>query len=119
MHCPKCNAEMDAIDVRGIEVDRCTACDGLWFDLREVDRLVAQRDAEAIDAGDRSVGAYHDRVPASECPRCAATLIRMVVRGEPLIHYEACSVCGGAYFDAGEFTALRRRRLRRGEIKTI
>jgi hypothetical protein len=30
-------------------------------------------------------------------------MLRMVVNGQPHIWYEACPVCYGTYFEAGEF----------------
>ena len=32
MKCPKCGMGLTEIDYRGIKVDRCSGCEGLWFD---------------------------------------------------------------------------------------
>ncbi|MGH8057433.1 MAG: zf-TFIIB domain-containing protein, partial [Candidatus Entotheonellia bacterium] len=32
MRCPKCGAQLVAITYRGIELDKCTACQGVWLD---------------------------------------------------------------------------------------
>jgi hypothetical protein len=39
MHCPKCGAELVAIGYRGIELDKCTACQGVWLDCGEIEQL--------------------------------------------------------------------------------
>ncbi len=42
MHCPKCGMKLIEIDYKGIEVDKCSACDGVWLDageLQEVSKL--------------------------------------------------------------------------------
>jgi uncharacterized protein len=39
MHCPKCGAELMAIAYRGMELDKCTACQGVWLDCGELERL--------------------------------------------------------------------------------
>ena len=42
MHCPKCGMKLIEIDYKGIEVDKCSACDGVWLDageLQQVSRL--------------------------------------------------------------------------------
>lgn len=39
MHCPKCGAELVAIAYRGIELDKRTACQGVWLDCGEIEQL--------------------------------------------------------------------------------
>jgi Zn-finger nucleic acid-binding protein len=39
MRCPKCWADMDQIMIDGTEIDRCSACHGLWFDAVELTDL--------------------------------------------------------------------------------
>ncbi len=40
MRCPKCGMEMLEIDFEGIEVDKCSSCQGLFFDHGEVSQLI-------------------------------------------------------------------------------
>jgi uncharacterized protein len=35
MRCPKCGMELIEIDFKNIKVDRCSECDGVWFDAGE------------------------------------------------------------------------------------
>ena len=44
MRCPKCGMELAEIDFRGIEVDACFACGGMFFDHGEVDKLTSAAD---------------------------------------------------------------------------
>jgi hypothetical protein len=39
MRCPKCGMQLVAIDYRGITIDRCTACDGVWLDAGELEAI--------------------------------------------------------------------------------
>jgi hypothetical protein len=39
MHCPKCGMDLIAIDYRGVEVDKCSACDGVWLDAGELETI--------------------------------------------------------------------------------
>jgi hypothetical protein len=39
MRCPKCGAELVAITYRGVELDKCTACQGVWLDCGELEQL--------------------------------------------------------------------------------
>jgi len=103
MNCPKCGSSMESVNVEEIEVDRCAACGGLWFDMLEHETLKTRRGSEAIDTGDPAVGRTHNQQGDITCPRCKARMVRMVDHAQPHIWYEQCSTCGGAYFDAGEF----------------
>jgi len=39
MRCPKCGLELKEVDYRGINVDKCFSCDGVWLDAGEMDAL--------------------------------------------------------------------------------
>ena len=41
MCCPKCGMELIAIDYRGVEVDKCSACQGVWLDAGELEQIAA------------------------------------------------------------------------------
>ena len=93
----------------GIEVDRCTDCQGLFFGEFEKEQLRKMRGADALDIGDASVGREFNEVDCIHCPRCTSGMIRMVDLEQPHIWFEHCTVCGGSFFDAGEFKDLTHR----------
>lgn len=107
MQCPKCAAAMENVRYADIEVDRCTRCKGLWFDMLEHEDLKRISGSESIDTGSAGEGMQHNSMDRISCPVCNVPLIRMVVAAQPHIAYEACTVCYGVYFDAGEFTDFR------------
>lgn len=39
MRCPKCGMQLVEIDYRGIKIDRCSACDGVWLDAGELEEI--------------------------------------------------------------------------------
>jgi hypothetical protein len=41
MHCPKCGMDLKEVDYKGIKVDRCFTCDGVWLDAGELDAIAA------------------------------------------------------------------------------
>jgi hypothetical protein len=45
MKCPKCGHDMKTETLDGIEVDRCTFCEGVYFDAGELEGLFLTRDA--------------------------------------------------------------------------
>jgi Zn-finger nucleic acid-binding protein len=92
---------MEKVSVGDIEVDRCTACKGIWFDAREHEKLKRVKGAQSIDTGERPADAAEAH--KIECPICHTPMITLSVIGHPKLKYESCTVCFGAFFDAGEF----------------
>jgi len=39
MRCPKCGMELAEVTFRGVRIDRCTSCAGVWLDAGELDTL--------------------------------------------------------------------------------
>jgi uncharacterized protein len=107
IQCPKCRAPMSTVPFAGIEVDRCSSCGGLWFDLLEHEDLRVTPGAEALDTGDPAVGARFDKVGLVRCPIDLQPMVRMVDQSQPSLWFESCPTCHGAFFDAGEFTEFR------------
>ncbi|MEJ2088992.1 MAG: MFS transporter [Gammaproteobacteria bacterium] len=109
IRCPKCRADMETLEVDGVEIDRCLECGGLWFDAGEMEKLKSRRIAEAVDIGDSANAAAHNRIDRYGCPRCGGHMVRMVDARQRHIWYEKCSSCHGSYLDAGEFLDLSTR----------
>jgi len=38
MRCPKCGMELIEIDHKGIKIDKCSECEGVWLDAGELER---------------------------------------------------------------------------------
>lgn len=106
MRCPKCRADMEIINVDGIEVDRCGSCGGLWFDAGEAEQLKTKRAAATLDTGSRDLGRKQNEIDDYRCPRCGGSILRMVDPEQRHIWYEKCGACHGSFFDAGEFADL-------------
>ena len=105
MKCPKCHSEMEVVKMEGGEVERCISCKGLWFDSLESEKFISQ--AKTLDAGDSKVGEASNTIDRINCPSCAnMPMIRMVDYHQHHIWFESCPMCGGRFFDAGEFKDL-------------
>lgn len=103
LSCPKCHSPMEPVEFSSVTVDRCKACQGIWFDGTEHRDLKKIKGADAIDTGSVKVGKEHDKMDGVACPRCGQT---MIVKADPYqshIHYDVCPEHHGVYFDAGEF----------------
>src|SRR6266498_1640858 len=78
MNCPKCISPMEKVTFTDVEVDRCTDCQGIFFDEFEKEQLQKSRGASAIDIGDAKLGKEFNKVDRINCPRCGSLMIRMV-----------------------------------------
>ena len=107
MECPKCQAQMEVVVFQDIEVDRCIRCGGIWFDVSENEELRERTGSEAVDTGPTWQAAMHNVQEKVFCPRDAALMSRMVNKARPELWVEACPVCHGTFFDAGEFTDFK------------
>ena len=106
LHCPKCKHGMEEIVHQDITVDRCTHCQGLWFDGDEAQRTKMLRDGEGLDAGDPAEGWKWDSVEDIDCPRCGNKMEKASDPDQKHIWYEACPD-HGIFMDAGEFTDFK------------
>ncbi len=104
MNCPKCNSKMEKVEYNAIEVDRCTNCKGIWFDMLEAEQLKEMRGSEKIDIGDPEIGEKYNKIDKVNCPKCNTLMAKMVDNNQPHIWYESCDICYGMFFDAGEFS---------------
>ena len=46
MKCPKCGHDLKERDLDGVKIDRCTHCEGVFFDAGELDQIFAKKAAE-------------------------------------------------------------------------
>lgn len=49
LRCPACGVELIAVDRRGVTIDACPSCRGIWLDRGELDKLVALEQATSDD----------------------------------------------------------------------
>ena len=99
MKCPKCSNIMDQWESRGVALDHCNSCKGLWFDQGELTRhflnsgsRISEQDLEA------------NRETPFSCPRCqAGHLIEAHLASVPV---DTCKRCHGIFLDLGEVHEL-------------
>ncbi|MCE9589437.1 MAG: zf-TFIIB domain-containing protein [Planctomycetes bacterium] len=103
MKCPKCSAGMESVTFQDVQVDRCTKCQGIFFDAREHIALKDIKGSEAIDTGDAATGRKMDKKANVTCPRCSTKMVQVADVDQHHIVLDACPSCLGVFFDAGEF----------------
>lgn len=103
---------MKTLTVGEFEVDRCTSCSGLWFDLREHEHIAASSEqVAALDTGDPQRGQRQNAMRDIQCPVCNVKMLQLSMPTQLHIKYESCPVCHGAYLDAGELKDFSSRTL--------
>jgi Zn-finger nucleic acid-binding protein len=107
MKCPKCDGWFEVVTFNEVQVERCTNCKGLWFDMLEKEDLAKMEGSEAIDIGSDQVGKKFDAMQDITCPKCEVKMIPMVDKDQFHIRFECCPSCYGTFFDAGEFRDLK------------
>lgn len=106
MKCPKCQTEnIGDFIVDGVTVNRCAACDGVWFDAQELTELLADdaRQVAALLRGRSHEQAHSQR---AQCPRDGTTLLRVYSAIDKSVIIDACPECHGIWLDGGEFAKL-------------
>ena len=46
MKCPKCGHDMKEESLAGVSVDRCTFCEGIFFDAGELDQVLLKKEED-------------------------------------------------------------------------
>ncbi len=106
LKCPKCSHGMEEVTLEGITIDRCSNCQGLWFDDDEAHRLKDIENSELLDHGDKTEGWKYDSREDIDCPHCGKRMEKTFDSKQVHIWYEICHD-HGMFMDAGEFTDLK------------
>ena len=98
MECPRCSSNLQLTKYKGIEVDKCDSCDGMWLDHQELDQL-----EDTVMDDDELKGSLITRSGVSEltCPRCQQPMQQFRYRYNEL-WLDACEAEHGFWLDKGE-----------------
>ncbi|MCK5027162.1 MAG: zf-TFIIB domain-containing protein, partial [Candidatus Pacebacteria bacterium] len=113
MKCPNCSTNMHSVQTQShlgihIMLDQCPTCGGLWFEGRELYR-VKHGEAQQIASGVPLINKekLRENVVVKKKLFCPKDGQKLDVFFDPVfpkeIEVERCSVCGGFWFNRGEF----------------
>jgi len=112
MKCPRDGSELQAVDVGGVELDKCHKCDGLWLDYGELKTIRSMNLDEVEEQLEQKYG-NPDVQPAKvdaymRCPRCGdeGRLMRHHVSYMKPVEVDRCQQCQGIWLDDTELDAL-------------
>ena len=71
MKCPKCHADLQMQNDRGVEVEGCPKCKGMWLTPAELDQLENEAFSDEANKGSLYVTSYETEF---KCPVCSAPL---------------------------------------------
>jgi Zn-finger nucleic acid-binding protein len=98
MKCPNCHAELHEKSYKGIDVDFCDNCQGMWLDADELDEL----EDKAFDEDDLKGSLVVSSSPSDRhCPHCDSQLKKFQYRLYSL-ELDYCESGHGYWLDAGE-----------------
>lgn len=106
MNCPKCRIEvMKQETYQDVQIDRCPACKGMYFDRGELNAMIAKKMGNTADT--LSFSAMSDGMDEVKavCTRCNKDMSVMV--GPADMRFEMCKSCGGIFLDQGEFATFQ------------
>jgi Zn-finger nucleic acid-binding protein len=113
MQCPKDGNSLQVIDVRGINIDKCHQCDGLWLDHGELKAICDMDLSEIEEELEEKYG--NPTVELGEvsgymrCPSCGeeGRLTRHHVSYFHVpVQVDRCQQCHGMWLDDQELDAL-------------
>jgi len=103
--CPRCWVETDRTKRRGVIIDVCAKCEGIWLDTNELKKLIS---AKALEV---HLTKYAEKKATSKlvCPRCGGL---MDLEYADKVEVDVCLSCKGIWLDKGELTDLEKKKNR-------
>ena len=98
MDCPRCSSELKLTKHKGIEVDQCVSCNGMWLDFPELDQL---EDTVMDDDPAKGTMEYARRESDIPCPKCGEAMVTLNYRAYNL-PIDFCPGEHGFWLDEGE-----------------
>ena len=108
MQCPRCQSELETIEVDGIELESCPECGGLWFDQGELRRA---KDLALPDLHwkEFEIWKHEHHFDATAdglaCPRCRQPMVHLRYH-ETEVEIDHCPACSGVWLGRGELEAI-------------
>ena len=102
MDCPVCENPMIVLELKDVEIDFCTECQGIWLDAGELDQLLADHQ-KTLDLMHSFSEHKESTEEKRKCPICSKKMLKILVGGkQPPLPIDLCSKDHGLWFDAGQ-----------------
>lgn len=101
MDCPVCKTAMIVLELDQVEIDHCTACNGIWLDDGELELLL-----EDAAEKKRVLSTFHIDASVKEkprrCPKCSKKMNKVHIGEQKEVLVDSCKRQHGIWFDSGE-----------------
>lgn len=94
--CPSCRSEMRVCVERGIELDICDRCKGVWLDAGELTKLAEDEESRRCSW---TIPTNQESPPTTfHCSRCSDTLlVKIVIKHHAFL---GCRICNSLFVDS-------------------
>lgn len=103
MKCIKCHSvEMQSTKSfeKGVELDTCPMCRGMWLDKGEFETLLDEGSTNFLEVPASAIRAHN-----LNCPKCNVKLFQFFYPGTTVM-LDSCQQCHGVWLDDEEFNVL-------------
>jgi len=100
---------MIVVEHEQIELDYCTNCLGVWFDVGELELLLETMQLEGASLSSDDIFTSPEAKSTErkrKCPICGKKMKKATVGHEPEVLIDACPRRDGLWFDSGEVGQL-------------
>jgi len=106
--CPSCVKAMPFTEYRGVQLENCFECGGLWLDRGETETLLRDPHLPYSLLNPPARNPHSILVPEGErkCARCETLLQTVEIEG---VQVEGCPSCGGLWLERGRLGDLKAR----------
>jgi Zn-finger nucleic acid-binding protein len=98
---------MIVLELKGVEIDYCLNCKGIWLDSGELELLLGN-----IEETKEFLNSFIVDTITSErklkCPICSHKMEKILVGNEEKVRIDKCKNGDGIWFDAGELEEVLR-----------
>ena len=100
--CPSCRCEMRVCVERGIELDICDSCNGVWLDAGELAKLAKDEEGRRCSW---SIPANQEcPLTTFHCSRCSDMfLVEVIIKHHA---FQCCRICDGLFVDSGTLDSI-------------
>ena len=103
MNCPVCHNEpMIVLELKGVEIDYCLNCRGIWLDSGELELLIGNDEETKEFLSSFVVIDTLTTERKVKCPICSKKMEKILVGDENKVRIDKCRNNDGLWFDSGE-----------------
>ena len=101
MNCPKCNSELEILNINDLALYYCKDCGGMWIKYATLKKMGEMLELKSELINPAEMENINVKEAPRNCPGCTKTMDKVYFNG---IIVDKCSACNGTWFDNGELS---------------